>query len=1084
MTKHINNTESLLNSEEYNRELSSTLISILKKTNSAVTEATVASIFENELYHFLKSFFNKDIIFEKEIGESAFRHKFNGRLDAISNSLIIEYKRKSKLDKSIDQEKATTQVINYLQQLKTEQNNQFYAILTDGVKIRYFYYQNGILHFTPFKTIDTNDLDRLIKSLLIVDYKQFVPENIIKDFKFNSLNSCTHKLANCLFRFLETNMTEKTNMLFQEWEVLFHLSESDQGQNSDIVKRRLVLNKIFNTKILDNNKDYKALFALQTTYAIIVKLIACKVISKLTFNNEIMYFSDLTTIDSEKLRAFFEKVEDGYDFATGGIRNLLEGDFFSWYCTFEQWNEEEAKIFIEIINILEGYANTSFKYGYATIDIFKDLYMEIMPNEVRHSLGEYFTPAWLADYVVKESINSIQKKEWRAIDPCCGSGIFIISLIKSIIGNTDIISLDNNQKKTLLKKILTRVEGIDINPLSVLTARVSYLFAIAPLIENTKFEIPIYLGDSANIPKIISLDGVECYEYKINTKQGDIDSILPCSFVHNSNFIEKMSLLQTTIKIKDPNIVYDKIVSNFPKSDCNKSVSQAINRFSKQLVSLSINNWDGIWIRIVMNFMLIARIHNIDIIVGNPPWVKWEFLPQSYAENIKALCISRHLFSGQTYMGAISLNICALIANVTASTWLNEEGILAFLMPKTLMTQDSYAGFRNFYLDLDKHRMYLQKVDDWSWSGNPFIYTTEKFLTYYYKKTAIDYFNGIPVKNIIKNKSVDIKNINRLNDFDSVKKYFQLSFGNAYQLDSQRTGFTLFKENNVNLLKQFIKIIGECAYKARSGVEFTPAEVYFIEPQKESSEAGLYIFNNSVFKNSKYKADKNNGIKLETNYIRPVIKSPYITSYKILSSNNYCIFPYNDNSCTSVNLTELNANNEYLADYFIKQKNIIQKQSKRSLTISKGTDFYSLSKVGQYTFANHLVTFRDNTKLVAAVVSKIKTPWGETKMPICAKHSPYISMDKNNRYITEDEAHYICGILNTALVQEYFKCTFSTRSYSIDFNIKIPLFDPKNALQQKISSLAKQAINTKTNILSLNLEIENLYIQLCEHTNK
>ena len=102
----------------------------------------------------------------------------------------------------------------------------------------------------------------------------------------------------------------------------------------------------------------------------------------------------------------------------------------------------------------------------------------------------------------------------------------------------------------------------------------------------------------------------------------------------------------------------------------------------------------------------------------------------------------------------------------------------------------------------------------------------------------------------------------------------------------------------------------------------------------------------------------------------------------------------------------------------------------------RGKAFYSLSKVGPYTFAPHQVTFRDNTKLSAAVVSKVKTPWGDTMIPICAKHCPYISQDEQGRNITEDEAYYLCGILNTPIVQQYFKSTYSTRSYSIEVETK------------------------------------------------
>lgn len=102
---------------------------------------------------------------------------------------------------------------------------------------------------------------------------------------------------------------------------------------------------MFGVNINDSETDYKALFALQTTYAIIVKLIACKVVTKIEFNKNIEYFSDLSKIDNNTLRQFIEYIEDGYVFQTGGIRNLLEGDFFSWYCVEEIWSDEEAKLF-------------------------------------------------------------------------------------------------------------------------------------------------------------------------------------------------------------------------------------------------------------------------------------------------------------------------------------------------------------------------------------------------------------------------------------------------------------------------------------------------------------------------------------------------------------------------------------------------------------------------------------------------------------------------------------------------------------------------------------------------------------------
>lgn len=1074
------NIESIINSNEYKCKLSEHLTSLLKRTKSSLTEASTSFAFESEIYLFVRNVFNIDIDFRKEENQTTLRHKFVGRMDAVCNNLVIEYKKLGKLDKEKDKEKATEQLTDYLLQLLKEDGNEYHGVLTDGIKIRYLYFQNGEIHKTSFKNIDETDLDKLIQSLVDLNNKRFVPKNIVDDFKLHSRAGITSELANYLFKALINKKSDKTSMLFQEWEVLFHLSETDKGQNDDINKRRKALGKLFGVNINDSETDYKALFALQTTYAIIVKLIACKVVTKIEFNKNIEYFSDLSKIDNNTLRQFIEYIEDGYVFQTGGIRNLLEGDFFSWYCVEEIWSDEEAEIILKLIHLLEGYSISFYRHGYSTIDIFIDLYMEIMPPEVRHSLGEYFTPSWLADYVVKESKSLISNENFTAIDPCCGSGVFVMALIRNIIDNKDIISLSSEEKQSLLNSILQRVKGVDINPLSVLTAKVCFYLSIKPLINGDDIEIPIYLGDSANIPIKTIVGDTLCYEYTVNTKQENIKVLLPSNFVEGKNFFSLMSQIQAIIKTEDTELVYNKFIQNFLPQDINSEIEENINNLSQQLVRLHQNNWDGIWIRIVANFMLVARIKNIDIIVGNPPWIKWEFLPQAYAEKIKSLCVDRHLFSGQTYMGAISLNICALIANVTASTWLSENGILAFLMPQTLMTQDSYAGFRNFYTDVstDK-RMYLQKLDDWTKSGNPFVDTQEKFMTYYYSNKVVDYFTkGIPITVIQKKRGVLLADINSKQTFNEVSTSFETSFSKAFQMDKDRTGYTTFEESFIKEKGNFDLIIGECFYKARSGVEFTPAEIYFLEPKESVKAKGSYMFQPSEFKNAKYKSLAGLPIQLETKFIKPVIKAPQIIPFGISENNNYCIFPYKDNESMSINVDELITESPNLFNYFTNNKKLIGKQSKRSLTISRGKAFYSLSKVGEYTFAPYKVTFRDNTKLSATVVSKIMTPWGEEVMPICAKDCPYISQDKNGRIITEDEAYFLCGILNTPIVQQYFKFTYSTRSFSINFNIKMPKYDEKNKFHKKVMELAKEATKNQPTD-KLYKELEENYLNLC-----
>ena len=82
-----------------------------------------------------------------------------------------------------------------------------------------------------------------------------------------------------------------------------------------------------------------------------------------------------------------------------------------------------------------------------------------------------------------------------------------------------------------------------------------------------------------------------------------------------------MASLQTAVKTNNAEILYEMIVGQLSDTEKNsRDLITAIQSMSNDLVELHKNNWDGIWIRIATNFMLIARLQEFDLIVGNPPW--------------------------------------------------------------------------------------------------------------------------------------------------------------------------------------------------------------------------------------------------------------------------------------------------------------------------------------------------------------------------------------------------------------------------------------------------------------------------------
>lgn len=1080
-------------SGEYQSDLTALCEAIMSKSLHSNSEATTAAIFENNLYHILKVKTGISLDFRKEVsitGVKNVMHRFSsqrGRMDAVVNNLLIEYKHNSKLSSKTEQASAFHQVESYLFALKEKEGQEFNAILTDGVNIAYFAFSEGDVKHSALSPLTSKDIDILINGILSNNRKKFVPQNILSDFSINAkTESCAKNIARILHHNLIHRGTDKTTMLFEEWQTLMHLSVDDDGKGHDISKRRKDLSQIFAVDIKTPKEEYGALYALQTTYAIIVKLIACKVVDCLGYNQNTNYYDDLMKVSSGELQVFFQRVENGYSYRYSDLINFLEGDFFSWYADETQWTKEFSEEIKKLMWDIDKYSSFSFHIIYEPIDIFKDLYMSIIPDSVRHSMGEYYTPKWLADHVVKEALSHIHEEHWRAIDPCCGSGIFIITLIKTILADKSLYDLDEEEKNRIKNDILQRVYGIDINPLSVLSARVGYYLALQPLGEMQNIEIPVYLGDSAIMPSSEVVDDIPCYKHTIHNSKKNFDFILPCRFVEHKAFGKTMYDLQSYVNIEDSDVLYQGIIQGFNEEEKNSATLIAeVKEMAKNLVNLKTQSWDGIWIRIITNFMYIARLRSFDIIVGNPPWVKWEHLPTAYAQRIKELCDKKHIFSGQGQYGGTQLNICALISNVTASNWLKDTGVLAFLMPDSIMSQNSYEGFRHFYIDYEKKtRLYLQKLDKWTSPLRPFSSgsktVTQDFNTYYYGYTQVDYQKGLPVEIITRQKKVSNEMLNTLDSIDKAREHLEYTQTEALQLTTKSSAFSYRSKEY-----DFSQIIGATSYLYRTGVEFTPQEIFMLQGQGKSSKADSYRFRNMKFLRSKYHVTDTpaKGWDLPTKHIYPIVTSPNLSLYHFDTGNQFCILPYTkEDTKHTIPREVLQEEQKDLFLYLINHAHLIKQQSEKSKLMHRGDEFYALSKIGPYTFAPAMVAAKDNGRFCASVINPVETPWGEQSMPICVKHTIIISQRKNKDFIHQDEAYYISAVLNSSVVRTYLMTNFKSNGISLNkSNIYLPEYDPLDDDFLALSQLGREGEGSTTaeEAEKISLASTQVYLALC-----
>ncbi len=133
------------------------------------------------------------------------------------------------------------------------------------------------------------------------------------------------------------------------------------------------------------------------------------------------------------------------------------------------------------------------------VDLLGDLYQGLLPKNVRHALGEYYTPSWLVSHILDglDYRGEIDGQfGGRLLDPACGSGNFLLAAIRRIRRSVE-CGWSNMSSSVLARKITASVVGFDLNPTAVLAARANYLLAISDLIAaGDPPRIPVYLRDT------------------------------------------------------------------------------------------------------------------------------------------------------------------------------------------------------------------------------------------------------------------------------------------------------------------------------------------------------------------------------------------------------------------------------------------------------------------------------------------------------------------------------------------------------------------------------------------------------------
>ena len=463
--------------------------------------------------------------------------------------------------------------------------------------------------------------------------------------------------------------------------------------------------------------------------------------------------------------------------------------------------------------------------------------------EVRHAGGVYYTPQYIVDYIVENTVGAKIKgktpEEIQAVkicDPACGSGSFLLGAFHYLIeyhrewyanasltekkkhGNDFFANADNEIQLTLRKKtaiLKNNIFGVDIDREATEVAIMSLYLKI--LDEGyDKGQSELFLRGHV-LPDMTG--NIKCGNSLIDRKQ-----------------------------LFDYDMFGNELMNPFDWDS-----SGALNKSTKA--------YDG------KGFPDIMEKGGFDCIIGNPPYIKTQVMQQYQPQTVDIY--------KKAYFSACKGNFDIYIIFIEkALSLLNKDGLVGYICPYKFFNSGYGDNIRRFISEnagISKilHFGVNQIFDNaTTYSCLLFLqkYKTEIFKYFEYKYESDDIeeqvvSNGIP--------------------------YFNVPYINTQQDNWVFTDTVT--ERRLAELKKDKPTLGEITTNIFQGPK-AGADPVFILSKLESKDDSLILFSKSL----------NQDVEIERAILKPYVKGKFIRRNLIETTEEYIIFPYENGKLFSV----------------------------------------------------------------------------------------------------------------------------------------------------------------------------------------
>ena len=368
------------------------------------------------------------------------------------------------------------------------------------------------------------------------------------------------------------------------------------------------------------------------------------------------------------------------------LHGVIDADLFTW-----PTEVGESTYLREIARVVEW-----FDWTQNATEVAPTLYQNVISQNERKNLGEYYTPRWLAREITETVVDDPLNQ--RVLDPSCGSGTFIETAVERILGHAGGLSATET-----LRKLQENVVGIDIHPVAVQLAKATWVMAAKDTILATRAEgtgsgavsAPIYLGDSMQL-RYNTGDMFAEHSIELETREtlpGQSSQVIfsiPKELAHQQSDIDRLiSAMATTI---DQGLDTQHIADAYEMSD---ECRQSMRTVAAQMKELHAANRNHVWAYYIRNMIRPAVIaeEKVDCIIGNPPWLTYNQSADIIRQELREMSEQRY----QIWAGgkqASNQDIATLFYTRCAELYARPGTQIGMVMPHSALRAGQHLKWR------------------------------------------------------------------------------------------------------------------------------------------------------------------------------------------------------------------------------------------------------------------------------------------------------------------------------------------------------------------------------------------------------